>query len=60
MWCKWVRRGISVEFSLLLVPLEREELLVGLELVLAEQGGVLAPELRLRHQHGLQVNGPES
>ncbi len=42
---QWIRRGIPVELRLLLVPLEGEEFLVGLQLVLAQEGRVLKPKL---------------
>ncbi len=37
-------------------PLEGEELLVWLQLVLAEESGVVPSELELRHHHSLKAD----
>ena len=47
-------RGEPVELRLLFVPLQGEQLLPLVQVVLAEQGGVLATELVLRNKNRLQ------
>ena len=47
-------RGEPVELRLLFVPLQGEQLLPLVQVVLAQEGGVLATELVLRNKHRLQ------